>query len=127
MEGQQFRATLNINTSVFVAIDADNAVSTAGAGALAIGIMHESTWATPIPGSDPDIAVIAGQSKRVYQENEVCECRVGTGGLSAGDLVAPDAAGAGVVAIATNPFSAICVQGGAADERAKVVIAKGTA
>lgn len=125
MEGQQFRASNDINTSVFVAIDADNAVSTAGAAAVAIGIMHESSWATPIPGADGDVAVPAGQSKRIYQENEVCEVRVGVGGLTAGDLVTPDAAGAGVVAAAAEPYSAICVQGGAADQRAKVVVARG--
>ena len=65
--GQQFQASADINVSVFVVISGDNQVATAGAGAGAIGVMHESSWDTPIPGANDTIAVPTGQSKRVYQ------------------------------------------------------------
>lgn len=126
-QSPQFRAEADINTSVFVSLGTkDDNVVTSGAGDLAIGVMHESIWATPIPGADADVAVPLGQSKRVYGADEVCEVRVGTGGLTVGDLVTPDAAGAGVVAGAGANYSAVCLSGGLAGDRAKVVVAKGS-
>lgn len=126
-QSPSYRAGADINTSVFVKLSADDTVVTAGAGEVAIGVMHESTNATPIPGANADKAVLSGQSKRVYGTDEVCEVRVGTGGLSAGDFVKPDASGAGVAASATDKYSAICLSAGAASGRAKVVISRGVA
>ena len=114
-------------SSVFVKLTGDDQIQTAGAGDKTIGIMHESTWATPIPGADADVAVISGQSKRVYGEDEVCEVRIAdAGALAAGALIGPDANGE-AVAVATGEYAAIVLSGGAAGERAKVVVTRGSA
>jgi len=122
----QFRAGADINTSTFVKISADNTVIPCVAGDRSDGVMHESSEDTPIPNADGDIAVRSGHSKRVYGLGEVCEIRVGTGGLSAGDKVKPDANAAGVATSTTGEtFSAICLQAGASAGRAKVYLTHG--
>lgn len=123
--GQQFQASADINVSVFVSISGDNQVATAGAGDEAIGVMHESSWYTPIPGASADLAVPAGQSKRVYQATESCEVLVGTGALTAGQFVKPDANGKAVVAATGENYSAVVTSGAAAGGRAKVLISAG--
>lgn len=125
--GQQFQASADINVSVFVKISGDNTVETAGAGDEAIGVMHESSWYTPIPGATVTLAVPAGQSKRVYQATESCEVEIGSAALNAGDLVKPDAAGKAVVCSAGDNYSAVVTTGGAAGDRAKVIVSAGQA
>jgi len=124
--GQQFKAGANINPSVFVKLSADNKVVTAGVGDDAIGVMHESLWDAPIPGNTNTYAVPSGQSKRVYQATESCEVIAGVN-LTAGQFVAPDANGNGIVAAAGVPYAGVCTQGADAGGRAKILVTIGTA
>jgi hypothetical protein len=126
--GQQFKAGANINPSVFVKLSADNKVITAGATDEAIGVMHESLWDAPIPGNTNTYAVPSGQSKRVYQATESCEVIAGAN-LTAGQLVAPDSNGHGIVAAVGSglAYAGVCTQGADAGGRAKILVTIGIA
>ena len=126
--GQQFKAGANINPSVFVKLSADNKVVTAAAGDEAIGVMHESLWDAPIPGNTNTYAVPSGQSKRVYQATESCEVIAGAN-LAAGNLIAPDLNGQGIVAAVGSgvPYAGICTQGADEGGKAKILVTIGIA
>lgn len=124
--GQQFKAGANIEPSVFVKLSADNKVITGTANAEVIGIMHESTWDAPIPGNTATYAVPSGQSKRVYQVTESCELEVAVD-IDAGEKIASDANGKGILATAGNPYGAVCTQGATAGGKAKVLVSIGVA
>ncbi len=124
--GQQFKAGANIDPSVFVKLSADNTVVTAAAGDDAIGVMHESLWDAPIPGNTNTYAVPSGQSKRVYQATESCEVIAGVN-LAAGDLVAPNVDGHGIVPGAGVPYAGVCTQSADAGGKAKILVTIGIA
>ena len=78
LNNPSYRAEEAINTSLFVMPGTkDENILTADGSKPPVGVMHESSWHTPIPGVAGEPAVLIGESKRVYGIGEVCFVRVG--------------------------------------------------
>jgi hypothetical protein len=118
-----FRAGGKIYPSRFVTIDAttsygtDFVVTQAGASAAPIGVSQDGSRLTPgvqaLTASDL-YAADGGQPIQIYGLSDVCLLEVGTAAnITAGQLLAPDANGAGILAATGKYAGAIALENAA--------------
>lgn len=82
---------------------ANNTVLESDANELLYGIAQVGGRTAPIPDvtDDPPNAAISGDRLNVHEDGEECLLEIGTGGVTAGDLIESDADGKGVTAATT--------------------------
>lgn len=88
---------------VKVSTAANNKVLQAGANESVYGISQVGGRTAPTPDvtTDPAQAAIADEHLNVHEDGEECLLEIGTGGVTAGDLIEADANGKGVTAATT--------------------------
>ena len=101
----------------------DHRILVAGAAAKTVGVSHEGSREAPIPGITP-LAAKAGESCRVYGEDETCDV-VAAAAITPGDYLASDAAGAAVVATTGQFYGARALAAAASGELARVQVVSG--
>ena len=114
----------DINPARFVSLStsANNTVVESNAGdTTVVGITDESTKNAPQTGGST-LHAEDNDHVRMHQYGEDCLVKVGTGGLTAGDYVKPDADGKGVTASTTADVAfAIAFETATAGDLARVM------
>src|SRR5262245_21897153 len=99
-----FQATGDIFPSRFVKINGSHKVAQAGTNERAMGVSTEGTKFPP--GSQglsaPYKAAEAGDNLTVYGDGDICLLEIGSGGVTAGDLLKSDTNGKGVTSPQTE-------------------------
>lgn len=76
-----------------------------------IGISQDGSKLTPLPGFDTSYAAEAGDPVQIYGMGDVCLLAVGTAAdIKAGELLGPDAAGAGIKSATGKAVGAIALE-----------------
>jgi hypothetical protein len=86
-----------------------------------VGITTEGAKAAPQSGASAYAAEV-GDQVRVHMMGENCLLKVGSGGLTAGDYIKPDASGQGVTATTGNWSFAIALETASVGEFAHVLV-----
>lgn len=94
-----------IATATFVKLDtaSNNHVVNAGANGSVYGISQVGGRTAPTPDvtTDPPEAAQSGEHLNIHESGEECLLRIGTGGVTAGDLIESAADGTGITAATT--------------------------
>lgn len=123
METPQLKAGGDINPCRFVDITGSFTVSEADASDIPLGISGEATRDAPLPSGQSALHAKSGDAATVYVMGNVCLLEIGTGGVTAGDRLKPDADGKGITSgTAGEIVGAVALETASADEFAKVFV-----
>lgn len=116
----------DIRTARFVKLSTteNKTLLEADAGDFVIGISSEGAQDAPVDGAST-LAGAAGDMMEWHGLGETCLLKVGSGGLTCGDLVASDGDGQGVTAAAGDKYGAIALVDAAQGELAEVMVLLG--
>jgi hypothetical protein len=125
--GANFFARGNIHTAAFVKEDtATNfGVLEAGANDKVIGVSQDGTHDTPGLTGAGVYAATNGQGIQVFQDGDECLITVGTGGVTAGDLVQAGSTGTAVtlsLATGNNYVGGRMLETGAAGDLRRMLV-----
>jgi len=133
LAGHNFIATGTIAPFRFVVLDTTSAnlfsvLQANGNQGTIIGISQPGTHDAPGTSGAGTDAADSGETLTVFGPGDVCLLELGTGGVTAGDFVAPDTNGKGVTVTAAATVQYIgakALETGVAGDRVRVVVVLG--
>lgn len=118
-----FFATGNISPCRFVEISNPYRVrQPSSANVKVFGVSQNGTRNAPGTAADDGYAAITGEQLQVFGEGEVCLLELGSGGASAGNRLANDNTGKGVVATSGQNVGAIAIDDGVSGDKIRVYV-----
>lgn len=122
IEAPTLKASGDINPCRFITVSGQMTVAESNAGNVPLGISGESTRDAPLPSGQSTLHAKSGDPVVKHMVGSVCLLEAGTGGMTANNLLKPDADGKGINSAAGDLVGALALETVAAGVKGRVLV-----